>query len=501
MNPVAAGPDRTSARATSLLADVHLWEGCIFDGGWRPASCQLDVIEPATGRRLAIVGQASTQDVADIVRTAAAAQPAWGASYVGERAAVLRRAATLLENNRTEVATWIRRETGSIEAKALYEVDGAIDELEHAAAILIQPEGHLLASPDPGRISFARRVPLGVVGVITPWNVPLLLAMRSVAPALACGNAVVLKPDPQTPVVGGVLLCSVLAQAGLPPGTLTLVPGGAEAGEALVTAPAVRMITFTGSTAVGRRIGELAGRGLKKVALELGGNSPLIVLDDCDLEAAVSAGAFGSFFHQGQICMATSRHIVHRRVVNEYIEALSAKARTLTVGDPMTLGVAIGPLINPRQRDRVHQIVTSSVTQGAQLAAGGSYEGLFYRPTVLANVLPEMPAFREEIFGPVAPIVVAEDDEHAVALANGTEYGLAAAVQTRALDRGMQIAKRLKAGMVHVNDQTVNDVTQSPMGGVGQSGNGTRFGSLVNYDEFTEWQWVTASGTPKRFPF
>lgn len=501
MSPAAAGPERSSSRVTSLLGEKHLWEGCLFDGNWRPASSHLDVIEPATGRRLAKVGQASAQDVAEVVRTTVAAQPAWGASYSGERAAVLRRAAALLENNRREVATWIRRETGSIEAKALYEVEGAIDELQHAAAMLIQPEGHLLASPEPGRMSLARRVPLGVVGVITPWNVPLLLAMRSVAPALACGNAVVLKPDPQTAVVGGVLLCALLAQAGLPAGTLTLVPGGAEAGEALVTSPGVRMITFTGSTAVGRRIGELAGRGLKKVALELGGNSPLLVLDDCDLEAAASAGAFGSFFHQGQICMATSRHIVQRRIVNDYIEALSTKARALTVGDPMTPGVAIGPLINLRQRDRVHRIVTSSLAQGARLAAGGDYEGLFYRPTVLADVLPEMPAFREEIFGPVAPIVVAEDDEHAIALANATEYGLAAAVQTRTLERGMQIAKRLKAGMVHVNDQTVNDLTQCPMGGVGQSGNGARFGSLVNYDEFTEWQWLTASSNPKRFPF
>jgi benzaldehyde dehydrogenase (NAD) len=393
------------------------------------------------------------------------------------------------------------RETGSIEAKALFEIGGAIEELHQATAMLIEPEGHLLTSPDPERLSIARRVPLGVVGVITPWNFPLLLAMRSVAPALACGNAVVLKPDPQTPVVGGVLLCRLFKAAGLPAGVLGLVPGGAATGEALVTAPQIRMITFTGSSAVGRRVGELAGRELKKVALELGGNSPMLVLDDCALDAAVAAGAFGSFFHQGQICMATSRHIVHRRIVDAYIDALSAKAAALTVGDPMKPGIAIGPLINLKQRDRVHRIVTSSLAQGATLSAGGSYDQLFYRPTVLANVQPDMPAFHEEIFGPVAPIIVAEDDDHAVALANATEYGLAAAVQTGSLDRGLRVAKRLRAGMVHVNDQTVNDLTQCPMGGFGQSGNGARFGSLTNRDEFTEWQWLTASGTPKRLPF
>jgi benzaldehyde dehydrogenase (NAD) len=492
---------KASTSAGSLLAAESSWSGCLFDGHWRAAATHIDVIEPASGRSLAQVGEASSEEVFHIVRVAAAAQPAWAASYAGERAALLRRAAAILEANRPEIVTWIIRETGSVEAKALFEIGGTIEELLQAAAMLIEPEGHLLTSPDPERLSLARRIPLGVVGVITPWNFPLLLAMRSVAPALACGNAVVLKPDPQTAVVGGVLLCELFREAGLPAGVLGLVPGGAATGEALVSDPQVRMITFTGSTAVGRRVGELAGRGLKKVALELGGNNPMIVLDDCELNAAVGAGAFGSFFHQGQICMATSRHIVHRRIADAYVESLAAKAATLAVGDPMRPGIAIGPLINARQRDRVHRIVTSSVAQGASLITGGSYEHLFYRPTVLADVRPEMPAFQEEIFGPVAPIVVAEDDDHAVALANATEYGLAAAVQTGSLDRGLRIAKRLRAGMVHVNDQTVNDLTQCPMGGVGQSGNGARFSSLTNRDEFTEWQWLTASGTPRRFPF
>jgi acyl-CoA reductase-like NAD-dependent aldehyde dehydrogenase len=253
---------------------------------------------------------------------------------------------------------------------------------------------------------------------------------------------------------------------------------------------------------VGRRVGELAGRGLKRVALELGGNSPMIVLDDCDLEAASSAGAWGSFLHQGQVCMATSRHIVHRKVAAAYVEKLAARAEALRVGDPFREEqVAIGPLINEKQLNRVQGIVTDSVAAGAKLVTGGTHQALSYKPTVLAEVGVQTRAFQDEIFGPVAPVTIAENDEHAIALANSTGYGLAAAVQTRSVDRGFAIAKKLKAGMVHVNDQTVNDHPGIPMGGMGLSGNGTRFGSTTNLDEFTEWQWFTIGSHPVRYPF
>jgi benzaldehyde dehydrogenase (NAD) len=499
---MCASPTRqapTTSGWTSLLDEGSPpWQGCLFDGSWHPAETKIDVFEPATGQRLATVGEAHPAQVLAFVEIAARAQIAWGATYAGQRAAILRRAADSLGAKRGEIASWLIRETGSIESKALFEIEAAVEELHQAAAMLIGPEGHLLSSPEPGRLSVARRVPLGVVGVITPWNFPLLLAMRSIAPALACGNAVILKPDPKTCVTGGVLICRLLEEAGLPPGVLGLTPGGARTGESLIGAAQVRMITFTGSTAVGRRVGELAGRALKKVALELGGNSPLIVLDDCDLAAAVDAGAFGSFFHQGQVCMATSRHIVHRRVAQDYLAGLCKRAVELRVGDPTHTGVSIGPLISERQRDRVHQMVTASIDRGAKLNVGGSYKELFYRPTVLSDVHPGMPAFDEEIFGPVAPVVIAEDDDHAISLANATEYGLAAAIQTGSLDRGMRLAERLRAGMVHVNDQTINDLAQCPMGGFGHSGNGARFGSLTNRDEFSEWQWLTAATTPRR---
>ena len=408
----------------------------------------------------------------------------------------------LLETNSQEIAEWVVRETGAVSAKANFEVGATVAELLQSAALATRPQGEVLPSPSPERLNFALRVPIGVVGVITPWNFPLILAMRSVAPALAVGNAVILKPDPQTPVSGGIVIARLFQEAGLPPGILNVLPGNAEVGEAIVTHPAIRMITFTGSSDVGRRVGELAGRNLKRVLLELGGNNALIVLDDCDVDVASSAGAWGSFFHQGQICMAAGRHIVSRKVATKYADALSQRAEKLAVGDPYReKQVALGPIINQKQRDKIHRIVTQTVSEGATLRTGGSYQQQFYKPTVLAGVTETMPAFQEEIFGPVAPITIAEDEEDAIRLANATQYGLVAAIQTGSLDRGLAISRRLNAGMVHVNDQTINNLPYAPFGGLGQSGNGSRFGSTTNLDEFTEWRWVTAGSRQISYPF
>lgn len=489
------------ATTTEKLLDPSVWEKCYFDGAWKAAPVTIPVREPATGGQLGVAGGGTAALAVELTEQAAEAQPKWAATPAEDRARIMRRAAQVIEENSQEIMNWIIRETGGVTAKAGYELAMATGELYHSAALLIQPIGEILPSADPERMSLARRVPVGVVTVITPWNVPLVLSMRSVAPALALGNAVVLKPDPQTPVSGGYILARVFELAGLPAGVLSVIPGGADVGEALVTAPAPRLVTFTGSSAVGRRVGELAGRNLKKVSLELGGNSPMLVLDDCDLDAASSAGAWGSFLHQGQVCMATSRHIVLRSVASAYLEKLAARAAALPVGDPYRKEVAIGPLISEKQLNRVHGIVTDSVATGADLVTGGTHDGLFYKPTVLGNVSKESRAFQEEIFGPVAPVTIAEDEEHAIELANDTGYGLAAAVQTGSVDRGMRVARRLKTGMVHINDQTIGDHPGIPMGGMGQSGNGARFGSTTNLDEFTEWQWVTVSGTPARYPF
>jgi benzaldehyde dehydrogenase (NAD) len=491
----------TEKSASAKLLDPSVWEKCYFDGAWKSAPVALPVREPATGIELGVAGAGTAQLAVELTELAAASQPKWAAVPPDERAHIMRQAARIIEENTPEIIEWIIRETGGVSAKAGYEVAMATGELYHSAALLTQPIGQILPSPDPERMSLARRVPVGVVSVITPWNVPLVLSMRSVAPALALGNAVVLKPDPQTPVCGGYLLARIFEAAGLPAGVFSVLPGGAEVGEALVTAPAPRLVTFTGSSAVGRRVGELAGRNLKKVSLELGGNSPMLVLDDADLDAASSAGAWGSFLHQGQVCMATSRHIVLRKVADAYLEKLAARAAALPVGDPFRQQVAIGPLISEKQLNRVDGIVKDSVHAGASLVTGGTHDGLFYKPTVLGNVAPATRAFAEEIFGPVAPVTIAENDDEAIALANSSGYGLAAAVQTGNVERGMRVARQLHAGMVHVNDQTIADHPGIPMGGMGQSGNGARFGSTTNLDEFTEWQWVTVSGTPARYPF
>jgi benzaldehyde dehydrogenase (NAD) len=487
--------------ATASVLDHTLWGGKLFDGRWRPASSTLQVQEPATGEILGEVGRSSPGEIEALVARAHEAQVGWALWTAEARAALLRRTAQVLEENRSSLIEAIIRETGGLRGKAEFELNGTISEIIHSAAILIAPEGHVLPSHDPSRLSLARRVPMGVVGVITPWNFPLILAARSVAPAIALSNAVILKPDPKTPIVGGVVLARAFEEAGLPSGVLNLVNGDADVGQALVEAKGLRMITFTGSTAVGRRVGELAGKHLKRVILELGGKSPFIVLDDADLEAAASSGAWGSFLHQGQICMASGRHIVHRKVVDDYLELLTHKAQGLSIGNPMRGDVAIGPIISSRQLQRIDEIVKQSVKAGAILAAGGTHSGPYYAPTVLAGVTAQMPAYQVEIFGPVAPVTVAEDDEDAVRIANDTEYGLSGAVYTGSVDRGMRIARQIKSGMVHINDQTVHGYAGVPFGGTGASGNGSRFGSLTNWDEFTEWQWMTIGGTPVRYPF
>jgi benzaldehyde dehydrogenase (NAD) len=341
----------------------------------------------------------------------------------------------------------------------------------------------------------ARRIPSGVVGVIAPFNVPLILGIRSVAPALALGNAVILKPDPRTAVSGGVALARVFEEAGVPKGVLHMLPGGPDVGEAMIADPNVRVISFTGSTAAGRRVGELAARHLKRAHLELGGNSALIILDDADLDLAVTAGAWGSFFHQGQICMTTGRHLVHQRIADEYTQKLAEAAERMAVGDQAQQQVSLGPIIDERQRDKIHGLVTESVRAGAQLAAGGRYEGLFYRPTVLTNVTPSMPAYANEVFGPVSPVIRFSSLDEAVALAGDTEYGLALGILTRDVMKGMELADRIPSGIVHINDQTINDEAVAPFGGLNASGTGARFGGAEwNIDAFTETQWVTVRG-------
>lgn len=490
---VARVPELTTEGGASGWLDGFLSD-------WRPGSGKArEMREPATGRPLLSVPQSTVDDVRRATAAAAAAQPAWAEMNYQERSAILRRAADIYEAHRPEFGTWTQRETGAHRNKMHHEQNFTTQELLAASTMPSQPLGSLLPSAQPGRLSMVRRVPVGVVAAITPWNSPSVLGMRVIAPALALGNAVVLKPDPQTPVCGAAVFAAIFVEAGLPEGLLQIVVGDAEVGEALVTDPNVSMVSFTGSTEVGRRVGGLAGGLLKKVSLELGGNNPFVICDDADLEAAASAGAYSSFQFQGQVCFAVGRHIVHRSVVDDYVDLLSAKARRLRLGDPYREDVDLGPIVNEQQLARVDGIVRRSVDGGARVAEGGTHDGLFYRPTVLADVTTELPAWTDEIFGPVAPVITFDTDAEAIALANSSEYGLAAGVYSRSISRGLSIANKIKAGMVHVNDQTINDEAIIPFGGFGVSGNGSRFGGEANYEAFTGWQWVTVRDEPKTF--
>ncbi|PRX99834.1 aldehyde dehydrogenase family protein [Allonocardiopsis opalescens] len=484
------------------LLDQQNWTSSVYSGGWVPArGGDAPVTEPATGSELGRIGSAGAEDVAAAAARAAQAQPAWAALPYERRAEVLRRAGALFEQHTGEIAGWLRREAGSAAGKAAFEVHLAVTECYEASGLPSQPSGQVLATARP-RLSLARRVPAGTVGVIAPFNFPLILGIRSVAPALALGNAVVLKPDPRTAVSGGAVIAEVFAAAGLPDGVLHVLPGGAEAGEALVAEPSVRVISFTGSTAAGRRVGEAAGRHLKRVHLELGGNSALIVMDDADLDRAAAAGAWGSFLHQGQICMTTGRHLVHESVADAYVERLAAKAEALTVGDPRDDGTALGPIIDAGQRDKVHRLVTASVDGGARLAAGGGYSGLFYRPTVLDGVRTDSPAYTEEVFGPVAPVLRFRDADEAARLAADSPYGLSLGILTADPLRALELAERIPTGIVHINDQTVDDEAVAPFGGLGASGTGSRFGGpQANLAAFTETQWVTVQSEITPYPF
>ena len=485
-----------------MLLESAPWTGNIFvGGGWAPGSAGVaKVIEPATGNSLGEVGMAGPADVDRAAAAAVVAQREWATLPHIQRAAVLRKAGQLFAQHAEEISWWNIREVGAVPAMAGFAVHTAEQECYEAAALPGRPYGELLPSEQP-RLSIAQRVPAGVVAVISPFNVPLILSIRSVAPALALGNAVILKPDPRTAITGGMSIARVFEEAGLPPGVLQVLPGGADVGEALVVHPAVRIISFTGSTGAGRRVGELAGKHLKRAHLELGGNSAMIVLDDADVDQAATLGAFGTFFHQGQICMTTGRHLVHESLYDDFVERLAVKAANLPAGDPATEQVAMGPLIDAGQRDKVHGIVTSSVSAGARVAAGGQYDELFYQATVLADVPANARAFTDEIFGPVAPVTRFADADEAVRLAVG-EYGLSLGIVTRDVMKGLALADRIPTGIVHINDQTVSDEANSPFGGVGASGTGARFGgATANIEAFTETRWVTMRSRPPDYPY
>ena len=488
-----------------LLEDAVLlnsdYEGAIVLEDPAPAhGGQVDVADKATGDVLFKAGLASPEDVDSAVAITRKAQQDWAQRSPVERGDVLREFARLCGEHQEEIGRWIVRETGSIPPKAPFEVMTSARDALGAAALTEQPQGYILSTSLP-RESKARRVPLGVVAVITPWNSPFILAARVILPALAMGNGCVLKPDVQTPVCGGYLFARLVELAGAPKGLVTVVPGAGDVGAALCTHPGVDMVSFTGSTATGRKVGAAAGGSLKKVALELGGNNATIIFPDADMEAVASATAFGSFFHQGQICFTIGRHLVHEDAAEAYATILADKARNLHVGNPATEQVHLGPMINETQAERAEDIYDRSVGMGAEVLYAGGREGLMFKPAVVKGVTKEMPLFEEEIFGPIAPIMTFSTEEEAIELANSVEYGLATSIFTPDLARANRIADGVNTGIVHINDQTVVHEVFGPIGGMNASGNGARSGGPSMADEYSQWQWVTVNDRVPDYPF
>jgi benzaldehyde dehydrogenase (NAD) len=457
-----------------------------INGAYVPAaSGKTDpVLEKATGSEMGSYALGAAADVSLAVDAAAVAQPDWAARLPDERAWVLRRAADLLAERSEEFIDCLMRETGAVRAKAEGEVAAARRKLHESAGLANRMAGDILPGFKPGKLILKQRIPLGVVGVITPWNFPVVLAMRPIAPALALGNTVVLKPAELTPIAGGQLLMEIFEDAGVPPGVLNLVTGdGPDAGQPLAEHPSVALIHFTGSTEVGRLVAGIAARDFRRTSLELGGDNAFVVLDDADIAAASACGAWTAFEFQGQTCITASRHIVLDSVASAYVDALVERARGITVGDPVRERVDLGPMISEAQRNRLHQqIVEPSVRMGAVIRTGGTYEGLFYQPTVLTEVTPEMPAFTEEVFGPVAPVTVVSSEEEALELVN-RHRALVNSVYTGDPMRGLAFAERVNSGMVHINDAMGRPTDEDDLAA------------------FTTRRWIGMQRTPLSYPY
>ena len=475
-----------------------------WGGSWHEVknSQSFDVFNPATGRVCARVADASLEDVQLAISAASLAKQDWAGLSHTRRAAYLLKAAGIMEERQQDFAEALVEEGGSWIGKAMFETGYSIEAMRAAAAMVFHMNGEVLPS-EHGKVSMAIRQPLGVVSVISPWNFPLLLSVRGFAVAMAIGNTIVLKPSEETPLAGGLLLAEVFEAAGIPDGVFNVVTCSRSAieglGDELVANPAVRGISFTGSTRVGRHIAGLAGSLLKKACVELGGKDALIVLDDADMERAVNAATFGALMHQGQICMSVERIIVHQAVADEFIRRLVANVKTLAVGDPASMGNVIGPLINEKQLRNVHEQVKDAVQEGAELLTGGTYQGLYYEPTVLTGINPDMKIFHDETFGPVAAVTVVADMEEAIQVANDSEYGLSAGIITADEQCGMDVAHRLETGMAHINDSSVNDEPNAPFGGVKNSGLGRQNGKS-SVEAFSELRWITLERGGRQYP-
>ena len=473
-----------------------------IDGEWVASSTgtMVDDMNPATGEVYAKVHQASHDDVERAIAAAYRVRGDWGGTVPAQREGVLLKAASILEGRISEFADVLIDEGGATFGKAMFETTFVVNMLRSAAGECRRITGETMPSDLPGVFSMSVRRPLGVIAGISPFNFPFLLAMKKVCLALAAGNTFVLKPASPTPVIG-LKIAELFEAAGLPKGVLNVIPvKGSTLGDTLVEDPRIRMVTFTGSTEVGKQLAEVAGRHQKKITLEMGGKSPLIVLKDADLDYAVNAAAFGIFLHQGQVCMANSRLIVEADVYEQFCEKLAVKAKGLKVGNPRDHDTVIGPLVDSKQCGFIDTQVKDALAKGGRVLFGGTSEGGFYQPTIVADVTREMRIFDEESFGPVVCVIKVADSEEALAFANESSFGLSAGLITNDLQKAFDLSLRLETGMVHINDCSVMDEPHVPFGGVKDSGVG-REGGHYSMDEMTEVKWITIQMGQRHFPF
>ncbi|HVY52101.1 MAG TPA: aldehyde dehydrogenase [Devosia sp.] len=479
--------------------------GFLIDGEERPAAggATYDRNDPFTGKLATRAAAAGAADANAAVEAAAAAFRNWSKTGPGERRALLLKAADIMESRVGEFTRLMIEETGGTAPWAGFNVMLAAGMLREAGAMTTQVAGEVIPSNNPATtLAMGIRQPAGVVLGIAPWNAPVILGTRAIAMPLACGNTVVLKASESCPGIHR-LIGQCLADAGMPKGVVNVITNdpkdAAVVVETLIAHPAVRRVNFTGSTAVGRRIGELAGRHLKPVLLELGGKAPFLVLDDADVDAAVNAAVFGAFMHQGQICMSTERIIVDAAVADQFVNKFAARAAALPAGDPRG-HVVLGSLVSLAAAEKMDALIADATAKGATLRAGGKRAGTVVEATVLDNVTPGMRIYAEESFGPVKPVIRVSGDEEAIRVANDTDYGLSAAVFSRDVQRALKVAARLESGICHINGPTVNDEAQMPFGGVKGSGFG-RFGGKAAIAEFTDLRWITIEDPAQPYPF
>ncbi|WP_010098700.1 aldehyde dehydrogenase family protein [Ornithinibacillus scapharcae] len=473
-----------------------------ISGEWRDGTgnTELKVDNPYNGEILGQFKTASIDDINEAYESAKKAQIEWAKVNPFERSSIMEKAVQLFQSRREELVELLIKESGSSYIKANVEIDFVIAITREAASFPLRMGGEIIPSLVAGKENRLYRKPVGVVGIIGPFNFPMYLSHRSVAPALATGNGVVLKPDSQTPVTGGTILANIMEEAGIPKGLFNVVvPNRKEVGDIMMEHPVPRVISFTGSTEVGRHIGEICGRLIKKPILELGGNNALIVLEDADIDRAVNSALFGKFMHNGQICMSLNRIVVHEKLYDEFVEKFVNLTKKVKVGNPEEKDTLIGPLINKRSVERILGDIETAKSQGAKVVLEGKADGNVLYPYILTGTN-EVATAQNEMFGPVATVIKCKDEEDAIQIANDSPYGLSGAVHSGSVERGVEVAKQIVTGMIHVNDQSVNDEPLIAFGGEKDSGIG-RFGGIRSLHEFTTEQWISVQTEERESPY